>query len=121
MMLTEATNTAELISPMNARLARLAEHELVDVSIVRRKLIIKDCAHKRGPKPKLKSVNVCKGVCSYADCPTKNNSYQVVSRTVAKASSHYSVFLNTLLRYIFDVHAGSHRDLLVEPVGSSSF
>lgn len=60
-----ATNAAEFCSPANARVARLTEHELVNMSVVQRELEMK----KKGPSRSADRLGIQRGVCAYAECP----------------------------------------------------
>lgn len=68
-MNTGSSNSAELCTPANARIARLTEHELVDVGMAVRKAE----AGKRGRSRKTSALTIPKGVCHYDQCPLKVN------------------------------------------------
>ena len=55
--------------------ARLAAHELVDMSLVARAEHAEQEASKRGRKTKSKWVSIPKGRCAFAECPTLAEDY----------------------------------------------
>lgn len=68
---TGSTNSAQMCTPASSRIARLTEHELVDLSTAVRQ---KQCG-KRG-RPRLTSrLSIPKGKCFYDKCPRAVENY----------------------------------------------
>lgn len=66
-----STNSSELCTPANARVARLTEHELVDMGL----LVRDESAKKRGRTRKTSSLAIKKGKCGFGGCPRAMNNY----------------------------------------------
>ena len=62
-MLAQAGNSAELLSPASKHVQRIAEHELIDMGAVAREVATKHHATKKSAMSKTK-----KGECAFAGC-----------------------------------------------------
>ena len=67
-----ATNSADYLSPASAHAMKLAEHELVDMGAVVRKLGYRTQKKPEGPKKRKRVPN---GVCNYGGCPGADNGW----------------------------------------------
>lgn len=69
---SQATNSSDLCTPANARVARLTEHELVDMSLAARAI----AAKKKGPTRATRKLPLHQGVCAYVGCPAASKDYK---------------------------------------------
>ena len=77
---TEATNSADHLSPASAHAMRLAEHELVDMGYVTRMEGFRTKAALEGPKARKRVPN---GRCNYSLCPKKVDPQSAKGRELA--------------------------------------
>lgn len=68
----QATNSAELCTIASVKIAKLTEHELVDMSCVIRELELA----KKGPCRQTRSLPIQRGVCMYVNCPRAQKGYK---------------------------------------------